>query len=194
MPQYDLNQMLQNVHPSLRGQIQQKAQPFFQYANALGSLPDMNMINRLFDVSAGNLGQRMATERGRAQNTAGAIAGSRGYANPGAAILGAGNTAASPFIQALGGLEERRANAQTQLPYQNLQALLPFLQMLQQQNQFEEQNEAGFFDYFGSIAPLLAAPMTGGTSLLGMLFSGKGGSGGGGYNNYGTSYSEFDRP
>lgn len=178
--QSDIDRLLQNIHPSLRGQIggqvQSQAQPYFAYQNALSSLPNMDMINRLFDVSAGNLGSRMATERGRAQNTAGAIAGSRGYANPGGFITGAGNTAASPFVQALGGLEERRAGAQTELPYRNIQALLPYLQMMMQQNQFNQQredNQAGFFDYFGAGAPLLAAPFTGGTSLLGYLFGGK---------------------
>ena len=152
---------------------QAKQNPMYQQLNNFQSqLPNMDMINRLFNISAGNLGSRMATERGRAQNTAGAIAGSRGYANPGSFITGAGNTAASPFIQALGGLEEGRARAQTQLPYQNLQAILPFLQMLQQQSQFDQQrddSQAGFFDYLKLPLSLGSLTLPGGGSLFGKL-------------------------
>lgn len=161
--QVDIDRLLQNIHPSLRGQIggqlSAQAQPWFAYQDAKSSLPDMDMINRLFNISAGNIGSRMATERGRAQGTMGAIANSRGYANPGAAILGAGTQAASPFVQALGQLEEGRARAQTQLPYQNIQALIPFLQMLMQQNQFNQQredNQANFWDYAGAFMNPLA--------------------------------------
>ena len=206
MPTFNTSQDYQNFVNNMpwspaRNDLMQKlnaqANPWLQYQDVKSQLPNMDMINRLFNISAGNLGSRMATERGRAQGTAGAIAGSRGYANPGGFITGAGSQAASPFVQALGGLEEGRARAQTQLPYQNLQAMLPFLQMFQQQNQFQQQqdaSEAGFFDFLGSIAPLLAAPMTGGTSLLGMLFGGgKGGNtGGGSFRDYSKNFVATD--
>lgn len=195
MPQYDLNQILQNISPAFRGQIGRQLQPQFnnantRYASFSGNTPfdflnrqlmdaqyrgdgsgatsysrqldDLNFfnsimgdgMNKAYQSAFGNLSQARGNAVGRAQNTAGAIAGSRGYANPGSFILGSGTMAGAPYV----GAQQNLATQQLFGNQEMLMNLLRYLQaqqgMRQQQQQYEDQNSANFVDYLGAFGNL----------------------------------------
>jgi len=107
--------------------------------------------NEYFNIAAGNINRAGATAGAEAQRTAGSMAGARNLVNPSAFTLGAGTQARQPYVQALGGLEAQRAQAQQQFLAQLLQYLTGQGQQRGQQNMYAEQNQ---FDW-SSLLPVL---------------------------------------
>ena len=137
-------------------------------------------INRQYDVAAGNLGQRGAQARGQAQSAAGGQAGSRGLLNPSAFINATGAQAYNPFVGAMQGLEGERAgaliDAEDRMRQLLFQSVMGAKQGQMQRDYAREQNKPGAMDWITALLPLLTAPMTGGTSLLGYLLPSGGGA------------------
>lgn len=182
-----------------------QSNPFSQYRteneiNPSINLPDPTqyfnpeLIQKLFNTSAGNLGRAQGGAVSSAQQTAAALAGSGASFNPAAFITSAGSQARQPYAQAFGNLEQGRAsalNSQQQALFQALMAKSGAeeqsrqfnvgdersrQQLAQQYDMFlknlqfqQDQTQAGALDWISALAPLLAAPVSGGTSLLGYL-------------------------
>lgn len=119
-----------------------------------------NGPNQQFDIGARNLNRGMGNASNMAQSNAAALAGSRGFLNPSGFILGAGSQARTPYVQALGGLEAQRAQAQQAFLAQLLQYLTGQGQQRAQQNMFEESRTPTAFDW-------LSLPVKGAAAYFG---------------------------
>lgn len=166
------SQMLSAYRAKLMGLQNQNQPDPNDYFN-----PDL--INRFFNVSAGNLNRGMGNAVNTAQSNAAALAASRGFLNPSGFIMGAGSQARAPYVSALGGLEGQRAGALQGNQSALFNAILQLLQgnrqfgLQQQQLGLQQrglsQNEAGAFDYMSAFLPLLGLATGGGSTLLGSL-------------------------
>jgi len=110
--------------------------------------------NAQFDIAQRNLGQRMGNTVGQTQQSAAAMAGSRGLVNPSGFTLGAGTQARQPYVQAQGQLEQGRAQAQQQFLWGLLQYLNQGSQQRAQQNQYNEQNDPNILNYLSTAGQL----------------------------------------
>ena len=159
MPQY--NDPFQDINQYFLSQLSgaQSRGDKSGATNYSRQLDDLNLfrslfgggMNQAYQSAFGNLSQAQSMARARGQGTAGAIAGSRGSANPGSFILGAGNTAAAPYVTA-------QQNLATQQLFGNqdmMKMLLSYLQGQQGQRiQQQQYNDQSGFDW-SSLFPMI---------------------------------------
>lgn len=80
-------------------------------SNVLGSVKKPSDLGGYFDKAKQNLNYNMSTQVGDAQSSAGALAASRGFANPSGFVSNAGQQVRNSFVPQFGQLESDKAMA-----------------------------------------------------------------------------------
>ena len=125
------------------------------------SMPDPNQyfgtdaINRQFDVSSGNLNRTAMAQAAQSAGQSGALAASRGLANPTGFTSGAFQSTLGQFAPQFGALEANRASALSANQGNLYNALLGNLQYQNAQRQLGYTNQFNLANQFGNpnVAP-----------------------------------------
>ena len=140
---------LQSGNKSGQTEYGRQLDDLYRFMAIMGNGP-----NAQFDIGARNLNRGMGNAGNMAQSNAAALSASLGRVNPMGAITNAGSQARAPYVQALGGLEGQRAQAQQQFLMQLLQYLQGGGQQRAQQNAYNEANSFQWEDLLPSFLGL----------------------------------------
>lgn len=126
-------------------------------------------INNYYNQASGNLSRVQGSAVNRAQSDAGALAASRGYANPSAMVRGAGTGVYQQFAPQFGNLEQGRASA-LQMNAKDLYNAYFNQYQAHRQSELQQQQldyqGANPFSYLGAGLGALSLPLMGGSNPI----------------------------
>lgn len=130
----------QRVSDSLLTSMPGLMSMFNQYAPNPSDYFSPGKINTYYDTASSNLGRNMTGQVAGAQGSAAAMAGARGFANPGGFVSNAGQNVRTAFMPQFGQLEQGRAGALMSNDQNYYQALMSLLGQRLNLGQQEFQN------------------------------------------------------